>query len=107
VGEGLVADAALVDGSHAFHHVFVDLAYLHELVKPGSVIVLHDCQWLSVATAVRYFEVNAGRRPEVVPMPTRLRAFRVPDPRLEPTFKSFTPFTVESTPRPSPGGLTG
>ena len=30
VAEGFVADAAFVDGSHIFHRVFVDLAFLHE-----------------------------------------------------------------------------
>ena len=98
VTEGFVSDAAFVDGSHIFHNVFVDLVYLSELVKPGGLIILDDCQWPSVATAVRYFEVNTGWRSEVVSRPTRLRAFRVPDPRVEPTFESFTPFTINSTP---------
>jgi predicted O-methyltransferase YrrM len=58
--DGVVADAAFVDGSHAFHNVFVDLYFLRELVRPGGLIILDDCQWPSVATAVRYFEVNSG-----------------------------------------------
>jgi len=97
VGEGFVADAAFVDGSHIFHNVFVDLFFLRELVRPGGLIVLDDCQWPSVATAVRYFEVNAGWRSQVISQPTRLRAFRLPDPRLEPGFESFKPFDVEPT----------
>jgi predicted O-methyltransferase YrrM len=84
VAEGFVADAAFVDGSHIFHRVFVDLAYLHELVRPGGLIILDDCEWPSVATAARYFEVNTGWQPVVPRAPTRLRAFRVPDPRTEP-----------------------
>jgi predicted O-methyltransferase YrrM len=60
VTEGFAADAAFVDGSHIFHNVFVDLYFLRELVRPGGLIVLDDCQWPSVATAVRYFEVNTG-----------------------------------------------
>jgi predicted O-methyltransferase YrrM len=92
VREGFVADAAFVDGSHIFPKVFVDLAFLHELVRPGGVIVLDDCGWPSVATAVRYFELNAGWQPRPMPEPTRLRAYRLPDPRVEPPFEAFHPF---------------
>jgi hypothetical protein len=87
-----IADAAFVDGSHVFHRVFVDLAFLDELVRPGGLIVLDDCQWPSVATAVRYFELNCGWQPVVVRPSTRLRGFRIPAPRAEPTFEAFTPF---------------
>ncbi len=92
VAEGFVADAAFVDGSHIFHRVFVDLAFLHELVRPGGLIILDDCEWPSVATAARYFERNTGWRPVVLSAATRLRAFRVPDPRSEPAFEDFTAF---------------
>ena len=92
VAEGFVADAAFVDGSHVFHDVFVDLCCLREIVRPGGLIVLDDCRWPSVATAVRYFERNTGWRPEPIGRPTRLRAFRLPDPRVEPAFEDFEPF---------------
>ena len=98
VTEDFVADAAFVDGSHVFHNVFVDLYFLRELVRPGGLIVLDDCQWPSVATAVRYFEVNTGWRSQAISQPTRLRAFRLPDPRVEPSFESFKPFETDSTP---------
>jgi predicted O-methyltransferase YrrM len=90
--EALVADAAFVDGSHIFHNVFVDLYYLRELVRPGGLIVLDDCQWPSVATAVRYFEVNTGWESQPISATTRLRAFRLPDPPTEPAFYDFKPF---------------
>ncbi len=93
--EGFLVDAAFVDGSHIFHRVFVDLVFLHELVRPGGLIILDDCQWPSVATAARYFELNTGWRPVVLSTSTRLRAFRIPDPRTEPAFKDFTPFHLE------------
>ncbi|MHB1527744.1 MAG: class I SAM-dependent methyltransferase [Candidatus Dormibacteria bacterium] len=96
VTEGVVADAGVVDGSHIFHNVFVDLYFLRELVRPGGVIVVDDCQWPSVATAVRYFEVNAGWQAYVISKPTRLRAFRVSDPRMEPSFESFKSFDIEA-----------
>lgn len=92
VSEGFLADAAFVDGSHIFHNVFVDLFYLRELVRPGGLMILDDCHYPSVATAARYFEVNTGWEPEPIPAPTRLRAFRLPNPRTEPSFESFKPF---------------
>lgn len=99
VSEGLVADAAFVDGSHIFHNVFVDLYFLREIVRPGGLLVLDDCQWPSVATAVRYFELNTGWTPVPSGHPTRLRAFRLPDPRVEPSFQDFKPFHSEAGPR--------
>ena len=92
LGDGFLADAAFVDGSHIFHNVFVDLFYLRELVRPGGLVILDDCNYPSVATAVRYFEVNTGWQPEPMPAATRLCAFRLPNPRTEPNFESFKPF---------------
>lgn len=97
LADGVVADTAFVDGSHIFHNVFVDLFYLRELVRPGGLIILDDCSYLSVATAARYFEVNTGWEPEPIAWPTRLRAFRLPSPRTEPDFNSFTPFGLDAT----------
>jgi predicted O-methyltransferase YrrM len=96
VSDGFVADAAFVDGSHIFHNIFVDLFYLREMVRPGGMVILDDCSYASVATAARYFEVNAGWQPESIPWPTRLRAFRLPKTRTEPDFKSFRPFGVDA-----------
>src|SRR5260370_290573 len=80
VTEGFVADAAFVDGSHLFHNVFVDLFFLRELLRPGGVVILDDCQWPSFAAAVRYFETNTRRRyAPIIPEPT-FRAYRLPDP---------------------------
>jgi predicted O-methyltransferase YrrM len=94
VEQEFVADAAFVDGSHIFHNVFVDLYFLREIVRPGGLMVLDDCDWPSVATAVRYFELNTGWTPHPIGAPTRLRAFRLPSPRFEPPFEAFKPFTM-------------
>lgn len=94
VTSGVVADAAFVDGSHIFHNVFVDLYFLRELVRPGGLIVLDDCQWPSVAKAARYFEVNTGWQEQPIAEATRLTAFRLPDPRVEPAFTDFKPFQL-------------
>ncbi len=96
LGEGLVADAAFVDGSHIFHNVFVDLFYLRELIRPGGLVILDDCSYASVATAARYFEVNTEWKPEPIGGVTRLRAFRMPNPRTEPSFESFRPFGLDT-----------
>lgn len=93
----LVADAAFVDGSHVFHNVFVDLYFLREIVRPGGLIVLDDCQWPSVATAVRYFELNAGWQRQPIEGSERLQAYRLPDPRTEPSFDAFKPFGDQAT----------
>lgn len=95
LAEELVADAAFVDGSHLFHVVFVDLSYLQDLVRPGGLVIVDDYDWASVATAVRYFEVNLGWCTEPITAPSRLRAFRLRDPRLEPNFTTFKPFGIE------------
>jgi predicted O-methyltransferase YrrM len=94
--DGFIADAAFVDGSHIFHNVFVDLFYLRELVRPGGLVILDDCNYPSVATAVRYFEVNTGWQQEAIAQPTRLRAFRLPEARIEPSFQSFRPFGLDA-----------
>lgn len=92
VADGFVADAAFVDGSHIFHNVFVDLVFLSEIVRPAGLIILDDCEWPSVAAAVDYFEVNMGWHSEPTTDASRLRAYRLPDPRLEPSFEAFQAF---------------
>lgn len=92
VEDGVAADAAFVDGSHMFHNVFVDLAFLRLLVRPGGLVVCDDCERPSVATALRYFERNGGWLAEPGGLPPRLRAFRLPDPPVERPFEDFVPF---------------
>jgi predicted O-methyltransferase YrrM len=106
--EGLIADAAFVDGSHRFHEVFVDLYFLRKIVRPGGLIVMDDNWALSVRTAARYYEQNlgwiaipdafvsgtlwtidTGLAAEALP---RCRAFRLPDPSFEPPFAEFRAF---------------
>jgi predicted O-methyltransferase YrrM len=89
-GDGFSADAAFVDGSHRFHEVFADLYFLRKLIRPGGLIVLDDAFWPSVASAVRYFEVNLGWRP--VSLGGRLTAWRIPEEPFEPDFTDFKPF---------------
>jgi predicted O-methyltransferase YrrM len=90
VSEGFTADAAFVDGSHRFHEVFVDLYFLRNLVRPGGLIILDDAAWPSVATALRYYDLNLGWRP--VELAGRLTARRLPTDPVEPAFTDFRPF---------------
>lgn len=111
VTDGLVADAAFVDGSHRFHEVFVDLYFLRKTVRPGGLVVLDDHWTPSVRTAVRYFELNLGWTalpdafatgsttpiggdPQAEPVP-RCRAFRLPDALTEPAFEDFHEFAAD------------
>jgi predicted O-methyltransferase YrrM len=108
VTEGLIADAAFVDGSHRFHEVFVDLYFLRKIVRPTGLVVIDDNWTPSVRTAVHYYEQNLGwtaipdvfdsgtvtpiggdPRAESVP---RCRALRLPDSLFEPPFEDFHPF---------------
>jgi predicted O-methyltransferase YrrM len=108
VTQGVVADAAFVDGSHRFHEVFVDLYFLRRIVRPGGLIVLDDDWTPSVRTAVRYYERNlgwtvlpdafadgtfsaVGHDPAAEALP-RCRALRLPDRLFEPPFEEFHPF---------------
>jgi predicted O-methyltransferase YrrM len=92
---GFIADAAFVDGSHIFHNVFVDLALLRSLVRPGGLVILDDCDLPPIATTVRYFETNTGWQPHPIPRETRIRAYRLPDPPVEPSFEDFKPFGLD------------
>jgi hypothetical protein len=106
--DGLVADAAFVDGSHRFHEVFVDLYWLRKIVRPGGLVVLDDDWAPSVRAAVRYYEQNLGwvavsgafaggthetvRHDPAGEVVARCRALRLPDPSFEPSFEDFRPF---------------
>jgi len=109
VMDGVVADAAFIDGSHLFHEVFVDLYFLRKIVKPGGLLLLDDdYHHPSVRAAVRYYERNVG----VTELPDafatgslkniggdgaaevvrRCRAVRLPDPSFDSAFEDFKPF---------------
>jgi predicted O-methyltransferase YrrM len=108
ITDGVIADAAFVDGSHRFHEVFTDLYFLRTLVRPGGLVVVDDDWTPSVRTAVRYYELNLGwqavtdafatgtRRaigddPAAAAVP-RCRALRLPEAPAEPPFEDFRPF---------------
>jgi predicted O-methyltransferase YrrM len=92
--DGLVADAAFVDGSHRFHEVFLDLYFLRRIVRPGGLIVLDDADTAPVATAARYYEHNLDLAavPDGPLAGSRCRVLRLPDQILEPPYTDFRPF---------------
>jgi predicted O-methyltransferase YrrM len=104
VHDGLVVDAAFVDGSHRFHEVFVDLYFLRRIVRPGGLLLMDDVWAPSVRTAVGYFEQNLGwsEIPDAFangtfwapadPPVRRCRAIRLPGTLTEPAFETFRPF---------------
>lgn len=49
-----------------------------------------------MATAVNYFELNTGWHREPIDRETRLRAYRLPNPKVEPRFERFKPFGLGS-----------
>jgi len=64
--EDRLFDLAVVDGSHRFDAVFVDLYYLGRLVRPGGIIFLDDYQLPGVARASAFFTANLGWATEQV-----------------------------------------
>ena len=60
LAEGRQFDFAFVDGNHRFDGVFVDLMFLGQLVRGGSVIFLDDYQLPSVKKAVAFCTSNLG-----------------------------------------------
>src|ERR1035438_7808025 len=53
--QGRKFDFAIVDGTHRFEGVFIDLFYLNNLLEPSSVIFLDDYQIPGVRKAVAVF----------------------------------------------------
>jgi hypothetical protein len=59
VADGVVVDAAFVDGSHIFHNVFVDLFFLRDLVRPPGP---GSSRRLQLAVGSHRSEVLRGQR---------------------------------------------
>ena len=56
-------DFAFIDGSHLFDNVFVDLVFVHRLLKPGGVVVFDDTFADAIHLACRFAETNYGYSP--------------------------------------------
>jgi predicted O-methyltransferase YrrM len=62
-------DLAFVDANHRFDGVFVDLAYLARLVRPGGVVFLDDYQLPAIQRALSFWQKNVGWTVEEVSAP--------------------------------------
>ncbi len=62
-------------GAEGVTNFLADPNFLREVAHPGGLVILDDCNHPSVATAVRYFELNAGWRSRAIGPDKRLRAF--------------------------------
>lgn len=60
VSQGRRFDLAVVDGNHRFDAVFLDLAYLGRLLRPGATVFVDDYHLPGIARAVSFFLANLG-----------------------------------------------
>ena len=58
--QGRRFDFAFIDGSHLFDNVFVDLVFVHRLLKPGGVVIFDDTFADAVHLTCRFAETNYG-----------------------------------------------
>jgi predicted O-methyltransferase YrrM len=49
--QGLVVDAAFIDGWHSFDQVAVDFYYVHRMLRVGGVAMLDDADWPSASSS--------------------------------------------------------
>jgi predicted O-methyltransferase YrrM len=107
-------DLAFVDGNHRFDCVFTDLRFIHQLLKPGGVVIFDDTDWDGVNLACRFAETNFKYVPiaalprsgadEPVPdraaAPWRPRAcaYRKPMGESNPPPSFFVPFFLDFLP---------
>ena len=60
LSEGHQFDLAVVDGTHRFDAVFLDLAYLGRLLHPGGIVFLDDYHLPAITRAASFFLANLG-----------------------------------------------
>ena len=60
VEQGRQFDFAFIDGDHRFDGAFVDLVFVHKLLKPGGVMAVDDTELDAVHLACRFAETNWG-----------------------------------------------
>ena len=93
--QGRKFDFAVVDGTHCFEGVFIDLFYLDSLMAPRSVIFLDDYQIAGVRKAVTFFLSNMQWTLEKISEPSETHQWAVVRTRYEPlkrTYKDFVDF---------------
>jgi predicted O-methyltransferase YrrM len=48
-------DLVFIDGWHTFDQTMLDIFYANRLIRVGGYIVVDDCGWRSVSTAISYY----------------------------------------------------
>lgn len=90
--QGRKFDFGIVDGTHRFEGVFIDLFYLNNLLAPGSVIFLDDYQIRGVRKAVAFFLSNMQWTMEEVSEASETHQWAVVRTRYEPLERTFNDF---------------
>jgi predicted O-methyltransferase YrrM len=79
---GISLDLAFVDGWHTFDYTLLDVFFLDKLLRPGGILLLHDCSWPSKQKTIGYLLTHRryrrlelpGRAPASSPVKRRLKA---------------------------------
>jgi predicted O-methyltransferase YrrM len=77
ISDGRTFDLAFIDGNHRFDGVFVDLALLRRLVRPGGVVFVDDYQLPAIEKAVSFFVSNLDWTVEEISPPDELHQWAV------------------------------
>jgi predicted O-methyltransferase YrrM len=90
--QGLVVDAAFIDGWHSFDQVAVDFYYVHRMLRVGGVAMLDDADWPSVAKFIRFVRTlpcyelcDATPKPGLPPLRAAWEWLRGRDPKGHPS----------------------
>lgn len=86
ISQGAVLDLVFIDGWHTFDQTMVDLYFAARLVRVGGLIVVDDCDRVTVGKAVAYFEQypNLERVTENAPSASSTTVGRVTRAALTP-----------------------
>jgi predicted O-methyltransferase YrrM len=60
VEQGRQFDFAFIDGDHRYDGAFVDMVFVHKLLKPGGVMAVDDTELDAVHLACRFVATNLG-----------------------------------------------
>ena len=90
--DGRGFDLAFVDGNHRFDGVFLDLAYLGRLVRPGGIVFVDDYQLPAVPRAASFFVTNLGWAIEEVSAADALHQWAVLRTSTAPDTRRFDDF---------------
>jgi hypothetical protein len=60
IEQGRQFDFAFIDGDHRFDGAFIDVVFVHKLLKPGGVMAVDDTELDAVHLACRFAETNWG-----------------------------------------------